>query len=627
MSGYAIVILFTCTFLAAVVVSLITEPKISKYVTVVTGVLALIGGALIYGNAFASLLGSLPLAVLRTIHGVLRMFVGEVDVDQIESAPFFANQWVVILFWIIQIMAFYTTSTTAISLIGSGALKKLRLRYGTHKELCLIYGANADSLDLAEGYGSQRKMPIVFVDESPEPGVAEAIQAMDAVLRSDTHALSPDLELLKSLGIRKGSRKVTLYALSRDVHANMRYAADFLEALEKRGVDPDQASLVLHGPENERTKALQVSPSRYGYGFITIFQDSWQVSRMLIQEYPPCNYVTFDADGVAQEDFEALIIGFGRLGQAVLRRLVMHGQFVGSDFRASVFDPNYSEVYGSFVNSCRGVLEEYDITFHAHDGRSSALYDHIRSRGRKLKYIVVASRSEENNSKIAEDLWDFVRQLGLEIPVIQCSFRTVRATEDSMMEDSVSRLYHPKVLASRNLDTLAMILNHRYQGENGLSPKENWMNCDYFSRMSCRAFADNMDAVLRAAGKTAGEAVEGGWTFTRKQLQVQGEMEHKRWCAFHLCMGYRPMSPEEFDARAEEYQRQLAQGLTPNLRIGKNTRDKTHCCLIPWESLDELSARENRITGKSVDYKYNDISNILAVPELLEALQKENQPD
>ena len=51
--------------------------------------------------------------------------------------------------------------------------------------------------------------------------------------------------------------------------------------------------------------------------------------------------------------------------------------------------------------------------------------------------------------------------------------------------------------------------------------------------------------------------------------------------------------------------------------IGKDLGERLHCCLIPWEDLDDLSARENAVTGKSVDYKQMDRNNVLTLPELL----------
>ena len=61
-------------------------------------------------------------------------------------------------------------------------------------------------------------------------------------------------------------------------------------------------------------------------------------------------------------------------------------------------------------------------------------------------------------------------------------------------------------------------------------------------------------------------------------------------------------------------------------RIAKDPETRTHACLIPREELDELSVRENEITGGSVDYKQYDIQNVLALPKLLRA-EEEREKD
>ena len=94
-----------------------------------------------------------------------------------------------------------------------------------------------------------------------------------------------------------------------------------------------------------------------------------------------------------------------------------------------------------------------------------------------------------------------------------------------------------------------------------------------------------------------------------------------RWNAFHYVMGYRPMSREEFEANAATWARCRAEGLPCNIKIAKNSAARTHASLIPWEDLDELSARENAVTGRGVDYKQMDINNVLTLPAMLKALE------
>jgi hypothetical protein len=166
-----------------------------------------------------------------------------------------------------------------------------------------------------------------------------------------------------------------------------------------------------------------------------------------------------------------------------------------------------------------------------------------------------------------------------------------------------------------------MCINSHYQQNPEKTPLQHWLHCDYFSRMSCRAMADFIPAMLKMVHKTREQVLESGWDLTPMQLETLSKTEHLRWCAFHYAMGFSPMTREEYDCRVETYRRQLAAGEKP-LRIGKNMADRTHACLISREELAELSDRENRITGKTVDYQAMDTENVLIVPELLRADEK-----
>lgn len=147
------------------------------------------------------------------------------------------------------------------------------------------------------------------------------------------------------------------------------------------------------------------------------------------------------------------------------------------------------------------------------------------------------------------------------------------------------------------------------------------MACNYFDRSSNRAAADYIPAILRAAGTTAEEVIEKGWTPNPVLLENLGIAEHLRWCAFHYCMGFSAMTDEEFSQRADIFRDEVRRLGSSKFRISKNIAGRTHACLIPWKALDALSAKENAITGKNVDYKDNDIRNIQIIRHALQASQ------
>lgn len=617
MGDYLSILLLCCGFFASVVVLLTADPKVSKRLTAIAGAAALAGGLLVYGYGYVAVSGTLLEAVLHTVFAVCRMFIGEADFADISEAPLFAKHWATVLCWCVHVLAFYATSSAAISLIGANMLKNLRIRLAANRDLNIIYGVNEDSVAFGQILTGDLQEMTVYVAEDAEESLSDAIMESGGVLRADPRAVRGDIQFLRSLGIRKGKRSVTVYALHKEYLKNTAYAEALLEAFAQRGVEPGQIRLVIHAREDASTKRLQISRERFGYGFVTVFRENDLAARLLIRQHPPCRSISFDAAGAAESDFEALVIGFGTLGQVILRSLIMNGQFAGSTFRADVFAPDIEEQDGYFFNTYPGIFDHYDVRFHACDGRSRALYRHLTERMDKIKYIAVCTGSEDLNEEIGETLRDFIGQKGKTIPVYLCSRRGVKTTQWDTGETVEHPIYHPDVLSTRKLDQMAMTVNRYYQGSYSRGALADWLECDYFSRMSNRAYADFLEAVLCAAGKTETDALEGRWEFTPEHLENLSKMEHARWNAFHFSMGYTTMSQEEYDQRAGIYREEALRTGKGKIRIGKNPQRKTHACLISWDELDALSQKENAITGGQVDYKQMDTNNILLLPELL----------
>jgi len=322
--------------------------------------------------------------------------------------------------------------------------------------------------------------------------------------------------------------------------------------------------------------------------------------------------VKFDKTGRATGDFNALIVGFGRIGQEVLRALVMNGQFEGGHFRAAVFATDLPSVSGEFFADYGTMLKQYDITFHQADARSEAMYRYLQQEGSQLNYVAVCA-GDKANREISEELHRYFQRMGREVPIYQCSYGGVLAEH----EGKLLKLYDPEVLSMETTDRMAMAVNQVYCGENGKTALENWMDCSYFSRMSSRASADFLPAMLCAAGTTEAEVLQGNWQLTDLQKENLSRTEHLRWCAFHYCMGFSPMDAEEFTLRAAQYRREMEQNGKSSVRVSRDLEKRRHACLVSWDELDELSRKENAATGKNLDYKAMDLENVQNVPASL----------
>ena len=338
---------------------------------------------------------------------------------------------------------------------------------------------------------------------------------------------------------------------------------------------------------------------------------------MLAQTYPPCDVISFDKDGRGENGFHGLLVGFGQVGQAVLKQLVMNGQFQGSSFRMAVFSPDYQQRMGFLAHDCAPMLEHYDITFYAHDGRSCQLYDYIAQNIQTLNYIVLCTGDPVQNAQIADQIQSFLRRFGSHAPLYMCCSRGIsHQSADGRIRHH--KVYTRKILCTDQIDRMAMVLNQSYMGTGDRI--HNWQNCSYFNRMSSRAAADFYQAILRSAGATAEEARQH-WAPEGQLLENLAISEHLRWNAFHYAMGFHPMTGEEFSARAAQYQAEKQRDPHTHYRITRDMDARTHACMIPWEELDAYSARENAVTGENRDYQENDRKNILALGEVLRAMK------
>ena len=616
-----LVMLVTLVLFFAMILLLAAQPKFAARMTRICIVLAGIGGLFFYGYGFAVTVDHFGLATIRALLAVLGTYLGRMDFSSISDAPLMQSSLMQMLFWIVHLIAMYAFASAAIITVGAEALRKLRLWLVRRGTLHLIYGVSSDTLDLARELLAQKRGTVVFVDTKAAPENAAAIAKVGCVLRSDSSALQADSTFVRSIGGCRKNRSIHVYALEGLASDNLHYARRLLKTLQESYVEPDQTSLVIRIRENTDLSGLQALGDRYGYGTVTAVQEAALAARTLIRHFPPCSCMEFDQDGKATGNFEAIVVGFGQVGQSVLRHLVMNGQFEGSCFRAAVFAPNCGAVKGSFSRNSPQLLKKYRISLHNCDARSEEFYDHLADRAEKVKYVVLCTGNESMNLEIAENLMEYFQNTGLDIPVFLCSHRGVQYFNAPEESGKSVRLYRPEILSMEEMDELAMLINNHYQADPQKPPREHWLHCDYFSRMSCRATADFLPAMLAMAGTTEAEAEESGWCLTEKQLDNMSRTEHLRWCAFHYCMGFSPMTAEEYDAREALWRQQTAAGQRP-LRVGKNMKDRTHACLIDWEDLDQLSARENSLTGKNINYKAMDTENVRLVPELLQTRKK-----
>lgn len=615
MGSFLYVLLPAAAIFIAFTLNLASQPKKASRRTAIAFLITGLGSIICYSYGY-SYTCSIFTAIVRAALSTCYVFLGRNDFSAVSAAPFYQTDLGQFLFWSLHMVALYTTASAALVTLGAGFLRKLRLLLARRGNLILIYGTHKGALEFGRSMQKRKYTSVVFVDNSPASGSEDAIRAMGSILRNDDSAVSPDRKFLRSIGARRGKRNIWLYAISTEKHINRQYAEKFLSALEKGGIPFEQTALTLFDNENTYGHNL-LNGSRYGYGTVNIVDETELAARLLARSAPPCNVMEFDQNGLAKSDFHCLVIGYGSVGQAVLRALTINGQFAGSSFHAAVFDPNYHSIIGPAAYREKEMLNKYDISFFESDGRSRRLFDYLNEHSSRIGYIAICAGSSDKNEEIAESIHAFLHRRGIEILLCICDHDGVSVL--SRGERKHFPLYSAEVLHDSLLDKKAKLLNQVYMQTNGLSESENWAACDYFSRVSCRAAADFSPAYLNMAHITASQVLENGWQPQGELLENMAVTEHMRWCAFHYSMGFELMPAHIHMDRAKQYAKEMAECGQSGVRTTRDLQHLQHACLVDWEELDALGEAENAITGKQVNFKQMDRNNVLQMHSLLSA--------
>ncbi|WP_029231068.1 hypothetical protein [Butyrivibrio sp. VCB2006] len=599
---YVVVVLFSAAVFAAVILYLaLNQDQREKWLGF-TFFISSIGGICIYGTAHAFEATNLIAAIFETVVDVGRMFAGINNVGAFEKMVGADSKWM-IPFWIVHFLAYYSLASAIIMAVAKGMLKKIRTFFLHINDVELIYGITENSLTYGRNLSGNDHTSIVYVGTNAN-GKETQISQMGGLLFADSKALNPDVSFLHRLSVKRGKSKFRLCALSNNIDENLDYAVKVLRALEKAKVRPEQTEVILYGYEEHNGDMLQAIGDRYGYGTVRVFDKAELLARLLMQKYPICDAISFDEKGKATCDTNVLLIGFGRKGQELLEKIIINGQFEGSNFKVKVFDSHGRNTDGFFRARFSTLLDNYDISFENADGRSRELALYLEENIEKLRYIAVTVGDDRMGREIAMNILEFMRTRGINLPVYQCCSDCIAKFEVGKLVERYS-LFDANILYTGTMDDLAKKLNHYYMN-NSASPKKNWADCSYFDRMSSRASADYQAALQKRLGVCNGQELPG------EVLENLAKSEHLRWNAFYYASGYTKMDMETFKKRASQAKE------NSKLRPSKDTEKKRHICLVTWEELDEISECESSLSGKEVDYKQKDRNNVLVIKGLLE---------
>jgi len=613
----ALILLLFTAFIFGVFILTIRYRRIILWIClafVAFGFLLYTAGYLSYGMNLSTTF----FAALRGVYSAARMF--SVNDDHGVLTGMQGAQWLTenvywqIPFWLCHIATLIIVYIALINLFGRKLIDSFRLSFGTHKEMHIIKGSDKNAFLLAENiatHDAEQKHPdkkrlIVFLldEDDDEKKISEKASRFGGIVQVLDKNYDFSYCLNKARLGKRGwlgkEKKYNIILMSKDTSTldDVQLIAEFAK---ENAVSTDKLDIfVFTSSEWDREKIEEITQAKdgdqrkYPYTF-HIVNEVGLLTRQMIEKHSPfeCSGLNLSG-GKASRNFTVMILGFGPIGQSALLRLVMNGQFVGSQMRAIIVDNDIDILKDCFEHRYPGLglcckIEPNNINVQHKD------FFKLLDKEEYLDYIVVALHGDEINKQTALDIKHHYVRKGIKaLPFIAVaelngSLRETKRDEKHEAEQdekifvfgSREEIYKESVIIREQADRMAKAVNDVYNNNNKIkNPKKvkPWTERDLFEQESNRAVADFIPAMLKLAGIAKDKVPEEGPLVRNNDslVNVLAQTEHLRWNAFHVAKGWQSISIEEMRQRFG----------------GTSTKEPTarlHVCLVSWDDLEELS--------------------------------------
>lgn len=181
-----------------------------------------------------------------------------------------------------------------------------------------------------------------------------------------------------------------------------------------------QIDIYAHAPRNNHNIALErKNRKKEEYAqkpAIHIIDSSYLAVQWLKinPKYHPVQFVKQTKEeqkrGVVNDEFNALVVGFGETGQEALAFLYEFGAFVNdkhvrSPFCCYIAETSARSLKGEFYMNRPALEGKKEIVFMGVSDKDENYWSQIKTKMQKLQYIVVSTGADESNMKIAIDLY------------------------------------------------------------------------------------------------------------------------------------------------------------------------------------------------------------------------------
>ncbi len=579
---------------------------------------------------------------LLAIFSTARLFILGNDLVEIHHCVE-GNSVFMLWFSVIGASAVFISVSILLNLFGKKLITRFKIWLDRSEENYIFFGINEASLSLAEDIlNSNSSRLVIFIqnmDELEQPELyhqAEEAGALlvsresfweslsleqeESIIHSPKEGNGASLnEYLRSENLKKLrlTRKVLdrtthLFFLSGREEWNMNMARSVLNEVRTLSLSKDIFFHIRTTSGELEEIFYEGLPKLSPCLKIRLVNLADIAARQLVSAYQPVDWIGKDTGkAIATTDFHVLIVGFGDLGSRVLRKLTEYGQFVGSAFKATVVDNDPATKTGRFETCFPGMLSNYAIEFIKMDAREKDFFSLIRTKVKKLDYIVVALGNDDLNIRTAVS----IRHL-----ILGSTTKPVRLLAQVRDNHSYKRLFElpvpvnieifgrekdlftERIVVRGSLEATAKKIHQYYQSKKEDQLSRSWDEVSGTERLSNISAAEHIHAKLALAGLTVREVsrFETRKAFAehlgRERLENLAKGEHLRWNALYFTNGWTTWSLKDIPGDS-----------TSN----KDLAGKLHACLVGWDDLSLVKERFNE------DYYQYDYENVLNIFDLI----------
>jgi len=647
------------------------DKRKTTYICIFLICFSVLGGFSLYTYGYLNSIDiELKDVLYSTIFGTyntFRMFFNEHDYEiatQPENRPYWH-----ILFWLCHLIAIMAVNAVVLNLFGRRLIDSFRIRISwSNKEVYIIKGNDENALLLGKNIithdGKYKKNDpnrlIIFwlEEDDDENKMFEKAARFGGIVKTINN--EEELKLLfKKVGISKkifslftAKTKYKIILMPNDISIS---DDTYLAVKNIKEICNDKKKnieiIIITSSEWERKKIERISELRdeskkilYPYIF-NFINEVDLITRQMIKLLPPyaCPGLNF-SNGVSIRNFNVLILGFGVMGQAALLRLVMNGQFVGSEMNAIVIDKNINEKedyfkyrYPELKLCCKIEYQNYNVP-------GEKYFDYINKQN-NIDYIVIAFDNDEINKQTVLEISLNYKRNGIPLPFIALisdyenndSIRKAIIGEKIFVLGSREEIYKESEIINEKIDLIAKAVHESwYEEQKDEKDRVLWEKLNFFNKETNRATADFIDALLffKKRGKDENYNVNNFITnintiyeeesknnvFTQEEelREIIAQTEHLRWLAFHVVMGWKELSLN--------YREKLKYLLDRNKELyRKNPDTKLHIALVPWNELDSVRKKYKQLTTNDYDFKKETFKIINNIPKYLRAIINKNE--